>query len=116
MKKDIAMEWVKALRSGRFKQGDGYLRNETERGFDYCCLGVLCEITKSNTGGQWNDSMFEVSGNIGIGVLPSNVLAQFGMKTCDGATGQNTTLATKNDDGWSFLEIADFIEKNYKKL
>lgn len=40
MKKSIMTKWVKALRSGEYKQGFGYLCNEG----NHCCLGVLCEI------------------------------------------------------------------------
>ena len=32
--------WLKALRSGKYEQGYGYLRNEGL----YCCLGVLTDI------------------------------------------------------------------------
>ena len=32
--------WVKALRSGKFKQGKGKLKRYDET---YCCLGVYCE-------------------------------------------------------------------------
>lgn len=34
-------EWVAALRSGDYKQGNNWLRADDK----YCCLGVLCEIT-----------------------------------------------------------------------
>lgn len=38
--KDFAEKWVKALRSGEYKQGRGHLfQYET-----YCCLGVACHI------------------------------------------------------------------------
>ena len=40
MNKEIKAEWVKALRSGEYKQGGGALH----RGDHFCCLGVLCDI------------------------------------------------------------------------
>jgi len=44
MKKDIAKKWVKALRSGKYKQGKHMLKAATKTGMRYCCLGVLCEL------------------------------------------------------------------------
>lgn len=41
MKKEHAIKWIKALRSGKYKQGDtGYLCIND----GYCCLGVLDAI------------------------------------------------------------------------
>lgn len=37
----LQKEWLKALRSGKYKQGRGWLR-DAEDGF--CCLGVMCEL------------------------------------------------------------------------
>lgn len=36
--------WVQALRSGRYKQGTGGLRNDEKKGSSaFCCLGVLAQ-------------------------------------------------------------------------
>jgi len=40
MEKADAMKWVKALRSGEYKQGTKLLKFNGK----YCCLGVACEI------------------------------------------------------------------------
>lgn len=40
MSEDIA-KWVEALRSGEYKQTQGFLEKEGS----YCCLGVYCEVT-----------------------------------------------------------------------
>ena len=44
MNKTIAMKWVKALRSGKYKQGVGYLCQVNSKGKKHCCLGVLTEM------------------------------------------------------------------------
>ena len=44
MKKEIAKKWVKALRSGKYKQGKRALKVETKNNVRHCCLGVLCEL------------------------------------------------------------------------
>ena len=50
MKKEVAKKWVKALRSGKYKQGQNYLKKFNDKGEPrHCCLGVLCEL--------YNDSM-----------------------------------------------------------
>jgi len=45
MKQEILKEWIDALRSGDYQQGEGQLcaYDEDEDEF-FCCLGVLCEI------------------------------------------------------------------------
>lgn len=40
MNKDIAMQWVEALESGKYVQGKGAL----DAGGMQCCLGVLCKL------------------------------------------------------------------------
>jgi len=39
---DIKDEWLLALKSGGYKKGKGVLCKDEK----YCCLGVLCEISK----------------------------------------------------------------------
>lgn len=47
LKAHIKRKWIEALRSGRFLQGAGYLRMRADgERTEYCCLGVLAEITK----------------------------------------------------------------------
>ena len=44
----LKARWVKALRSGKFKQSTGTLKDVNNSGdvVGYCCLGVLCAISK----------------------------------------------------------------------
>lgn len=51
MKEDVKELWLTDLRSGEFIQGDGQLRTLDDKN---CCLGVLCERYRRETGdGQW---------------------------------------------------------------
>ena len=50
MRKDVAKKWIKALKSGKYKQGTGFLKHYNSKGeAKHCCLGVLCEL--------YNDAM-----------------------------------------------------------
>lgn len=128
MKKSIAMKWVKALRSGKYKQTRGKLRGQ--RG--YCCLGVLCDIYDNK---QWekadepfhDESTAFVFGDAGEETtLPNEVQKWAGIKTDDGRHEKIGTrhdfdsrgsLVTLNDkQKWGFKKIAKFIEKNYRGL
>jgi len=54
MHKEIADMWVAALRSDEYGQTYGYLREEYEPGqFAYCALGVLCDLHRKHTSGEW---------------------------------------------------------------
>lgn len=133
MKKEIAKKWIKALRSGKYKQGNGCLKQtDLKKNKTYhCCLGVLCEIyneqmTKSKKK-KLNDDMDKYglhSFNKDIEVLPENVRDWSGV---DGCTGHfrniinyddypYASLAAMNDRGCSFKKIANTIEKEWENL
>lgn len=45
MKKRVLTKWLKALRSGKYKQGRGTLCQIDKNGNEsFCCLGVLCDL------------------------------------------------------------------------
>lgn len=47
MYQEIKVQWVAALRSGLFRQGDGLLKCTEPGGITkHCCLGVLCELAE----------------------------------------------------------------------
>lgn len=96
MNASFKKRWVKALLSGKYKQGQGYLRQynpETDE-LRFCCLGVLRDI-----------------------ITPSSrattpMMSKFHTKQCGLSSDAQETLADLNDDGWSFKRIAAWIEKN----
>lgn len=120
MDKDKAMEWVKALRSGKYKQGKKYLKvvGSSTTQVSYCCLGVLGEIS-----GLSAEELVAASG-----LLPDK--NKCGLKsrigdTCLGGIDYtlieidnrpHSSLAAANDSGCTFDQIADWIENNYDKL
>jgi hypothetical protein len=113
-----AKKWVKALLSGEYTQGQGALRD----GSTFCCLGVLCDVYKKETGkGTWESedgSRMEFrppTEGSEYGVLPESVRVWAGLNTNDGGfTGKNglpesDNLADRNDDGVPFKNIARII-------
>ena len=130
MKKDIAKKWVKALRSGKYKQGQSYLKQFNGRGEpNHCCLGVLCELYNDtmkknhkkslNTKIRHGYSGDYISFNKKEGELPRVVMKWSGVNDPIGRFGDLSnigSLADMNDCGKTFKTISNFIEKNVENL
>jgi hypothetical protein len=119
-----AADWVKALRSGDYEQGQEYLC----RGGRFCCLGVLCEIQGLRKE-VVEDSIYYVFEGLetpsgGTRSVQRSVIPQVAQPTIledlnlrqvvEDDEGDKRTLHTHlicmNDDGKTFNEIADYIE------
>lgn len=108
MNKRIKKLWIKALRSGKFKQTQNWLRNSE----GHCCLGVLCEVYAQQTGeGRWNDRVFTTKQTSSSGTLPKPVREWAEIDVSDPLLGRTLTASRLNDKGKSFTFIADRIEK-----
>lgn len=123
---------VAALRSGKYEQAAGYLRTPfvdeaTGKAADgFCCLGVLCDVAVKNG----------IDLDVGRGIshtaymydsesayLPAKVQAWSGLNDVGDFPGETewhvsngeiyTSLIEANDDGRTFEEIADFIEREF---
>jgi hypothetical protein len=119
MNKDIAEKWVAALRSGQYKQARGTLRDTEQSGATgFCCLGVLCDISKQ---GEWNQDdrdtwNYVLRADFSETQLPDFVLEWAGMAHREGMLPRGETLTNLNDSGKSFDQIADIIEKYWNEL
>lgn len=91
MKMDAAikMGWVQALRSGEYQQ----TRCRLVDTIGHCCLGVLAD--QFGMIGACEEGIFFVGGEC----------------QCLGL-GAQQELSSMNDNGKSFEQIADYIEKN----
>ena len=89
MDAELKQKWVAALRSGEYKQCQRVLHD----GVGYCCIGVLEAIS---------------------GLAPEKNAVMIGEGIVDRIGGVNykSALVSLNDNGKSFSEIADYIEKN----
>lgn len=101
--------WIAALRSGKYRQTKGELRT----GDRFCCLGVLCNLhaLEHPAIAAKETSPRKYLGR--SGVLPDLVADWAGVWGVglygDGAR----SLATDNDNGHSFSEIADTIARHF---
>lgn len=104
MKKSVRL-WLKALRSGEFKQGFGKLGNSK---VGYCCLGVACVVARENG----VISRFNGQG----GFLPEKVKDWLGLRNSGGEYGNNSLVHLNDSKNKTFDEIADVIEKRPEGL
>lgn len=106
MHAELKAKWLEALRSGKYDQTTGQLRD----GNCFCCLGVLCDVFNPNgwegvTGtrewsyGEGPDEQHEV------GVLPHDFKVTYGI-----GGDVESRLIEMNDDGQTFSQIANYIE------
>jgi uncharacterized protein YdbL (DUF1318 family) len=106
-----AQKLVDALRSGEYEQTTSWLRY----GDAMCCLGVACDLSATDVGGQWDGYVFAVSGERKDALLPEAVREWLGFSDQAGAYGDDS-LSDKNDTGATFAEIADIIESEPEGL
>lgn len=120
-------KWIVALRSGKYTQGHGRLRDGVGQ---MCCLGVLCEISGL---GEWKNLVgigpaFESAEDVLTEVPPIDVAAWLFPVTADSSmsirknnprirnpeTGEEIECADANDNHeWDFTKIANALESTY---
>jgi hypothetical protein len=110
--REFGEKWVKALRSGEYKQGTCYLSAKYTDGITseqrYCCLGVACSV----------------SGIPDELLKREFIIPDFGMPielVGDRGNNELVKILTTLNDGekgitqkYTFSEIADWLESNVK--
>ena len=101
-------KWIAALRSRKYKQTKGVLEDV----YGNCCLGVACRIFL----GEPDTPAEGIKAALWDGVTsyaPDKVVYELALNDGDGTdhTGRRH-LSTMNDDGFSFVNIANELEKN----
>jgi hypothetical protein len=89
----LKKQWVKALRSGKYKQGTGQLSRGRGKSATYCCLGVLNKIA----GTRFKGYLADLSDGDGQPRLLT--------------FNRQIDLQDMNDEqGLSFKEIANYVQ------
>lgn len=102
--KEVRQLWVKALRSGEYKQGRTRLRTKDGK---YCCLGVLTDLAVKN------GVIPEFIGSGGAcNLLLDDVRQWAGLDDKYGSYSRSdhACLCQDNDRGKDFSWISDLIE------
>lgn len=98
---ELRQKWLDALRSGAYTQA--HYRMKVGNGF--CCLGVALDVAKFD----WKDFHESLQSSY-IGQVSQGINALIGL-----TRAQQNELATRNDAGRSFPEIADRIEAMFSE-
>jgi len=109
MNAKLKAKWVKALRSGKYKQTRGQLMSRDQKNKPtYCCLGVLERVSGVSVKElerkiqNWEES--ENDDAVGLACIPGK--SHLGL-----SYNMREKLAKMNDlEDLSFAEIADHIE------
>jgi hypothetical protein len=88
MDAQLKEKWVEALRSGEHQQCTGFFQS----GMKFCALGILCKVA-------------------GVPVLIENGSGNWPFVD-EALPVRPEVLASMNDEGKTFSEIADYIEAN----
>lgn len=113
MQPEYKSAWLTALRSGEYLQGQSCLHEEIETGAEelkhfYCCLGVYCEVRHIpgveivNAAATRYKARWSYANEVLY--LPLKLIPEVGGQS------YQTTLASFNDAGWDFDEIANLLE------
>jgi hypothetical protein len=137
MKTTVAKKWVKALRSGKFKQGTNFLKTSVKNKVNHCCLGVLCELYDQEQKRKHKKRLNQTTERIyhyvddklcyridnRVDVLPKAVQKWAGINDNSGnvsfinrVTFAYESLVDMNDGGCTFNRIAKVIEKYAERI
>lgn len=107
MDTEIKKQWVKALRSGRYRQARETLVNKS--GTAFCCLGVLAKIQGCSVA-----AIREQQNSSDAITLPTGFNARLPVATRQRLADMNDGMSNSTGEKFppkSFKEIADYIEK-----
>lgn len=117
-------KWVKALRSGRYRQAENCLQTTEEGKVKNCCLGVAERVIPGGffeVDFDTDDAWIARRGGSGSCHIMTPQLAKFLGMSRDGKTkitdrsGSYVYLTEMNDQGFTFNQIADVIEAGLLK-
>jgi hypothetical protein len=106
MDRKVKTRWVKALRSGKYEQGQNALVVIAFDNTDhFCCLGVYCEIS---TRVKRDREEYIYNGDHVTTALPVELRDKIGLDSF----AQDKLITMNDGEHRSFAEIADWIDAN----
>lgn len=96
----LVKRWIKALRSGKYKQGKKALRTSNN---EFCCLGVLCDVA--------NPQLWTGREYAGYVHLPP--VSLLGKVHVDSHT-KDVLIRMNDNRNFSFHAIANYLERKLK--
>lgn len=94
--------WIAKLRSGEYLQAKNRLTNRV----GFCCLGVVCDLASKDGGPRWETHADGLLFLNFARILPQKIRHYLELTDTE-----EYDLSAKNDSGWKFDEIADFMEQ-----
>lgn len=112
------LDWLEALKSGKYQQTRGSLYDSDNDIPSYCCLGVHCQISNYELDGfnfineGWS-SRSELHGKLNkLGLR--NSIGEFSSWYTNNSENfgpcHANSLVSANDNFWTFKQIADWVE------
>lgn len=125
MNQEIKERWIAELESGNWEQANGVLAEGKSN--KRCCLGILCDIAVADgivetdgTRETWSCAMAVVyrgpsENSVGTtAVLPEEVMEWAELDTDNGTYNAGcNSLSADNDQGISFIQIAQTIREKF---
>ena len=107
---EMKQKWIDALRSGKYNQVKGTLKGQQPDGtIGYCCLGVFAEINGKEL--KVEEIYQDCDGETFVVEEGPTGIYNFCRENIPGfVVGDGISM---NDDGRTFEEIADMIEKEW---
>jgi hypothetical protein len=107
MNKRVKKLWIKALTSGKYKQG----KHRLKTGEEMCCLGVLCDVYRKEK--KLGSDKFWGKKQLDWVAAPDNKICEWaGIKNPNKAVHMGMSLAYLNDNSdYTFDQIAEVIKK-----
>lgn len=113
--------WSADLKSGKYTQCRSRLKTDTNLGFNYCCLGVACNIAAAQGVGTWNDLAFGADNkSASTGVIPTHISNQIFGAALDNSWFKISSASTESADtsfqglndyfGFTFEDIAKVVD------
>ena len=108
---EFKIRWIKALRSGNYNQGEGYLYDNKCNDKAYCCLGVACSIQGYSNSYIQSAAFIHKDSFSGLKYNPTKIPKQL-TGLADDYDLIDFLSRTNDNSNYCFNDIADWIEEH----